>query len=76
MPRRFLWGLRFGSAELCAARNAAIAGKPAPTVDRVEGYVAANAKPVGAGLPAMNDNAVHLMEHKRPTALAIALTLT
>jgi hypothetical protein len=35
-----------------------------------------NAEPVGAGLLAMNDNAVDLTEHKRHKALAIALTLT
>jgi len=31
---------------------------------------------VGASLLAMNDNGVHLTEHKRRKALAIALTLT
>jgi hypothetical protein len=54
----------------------AIAGKPAPTVTELSQKNWERREPVGVGLPAKNDAPIHLPEHKRHAALAIALTLT
>ena len=42
----------------CVNREAAIAGKPAPTGVAADSILVVDTYPVGAGLPAMNDNAV------------------
>jgi len=48
----------------CVSREAAIAGKPAPTEVAADPILVVDTYPVGAGLPAMNDDAVYRQNSK------------